>query len=121
MKAASAALKLAREADPEHRQEALGCDFAIGTFLNRQIGDPLAERRRAVRIGKDILGLLEDLRLSLHATGAFDTVSADGPSEIAPTNACLKNVLSEIQLRAQSDLAKLNRILLDPAANDRQI
>ncbi len=71
--------------------------------------DPIAERRRALRIGKDILGLLEDLHASVRAACAPEQIPADDLADLEEAEACLKNVLGEIQMRAHSELAKLDR------------
>jgi hypothetical protein len=69
---------------------------------------PLAECRRALRLGKDILGLLEDLHASVRATAADEPIPAADLDDLAEAEACLKSVLSEIQLRAHCELGKLD-------------
>jgi hypothetical protein len=81
---------------------------AAGTVPHTHACDPLAARRRALRIGKDILGLLEDLQKSVRAAAAAEAVDDLGALDDAGTS--LKNVLGEIQLRAHSELAKLDRL-----------
>jgi hypothetical protein len=112
MKPASVATRLTGPAGTRRWQAVPDGDFETDVSPREEA---LAQRRRAVRIGKDILGLLEDLRLSL------DAIDPDDVAESEPADVCLKNVLAEIQLRAQSELAKLDRTLLHPAASARQI
>jgi hypothetical protein len=69
---------------------------------------PLSECRRALRIGKDILGLLDDLHASVRAAAASEPIPAAELDALAEAEACLKNVLGEIQLRTHCDLAKLD-------------
>lgn len=69
---------------------------------------PLAECRRALRVGKDILGLLDDLHASVRATAANEPIPAADLDDLAEAEACLKSVLSEIQLRAHCELGKLD-------------
>ena len=70
---------------------------------------PLAECRRALRLGKDILGLLDDLHALVHAAAANEPIPAADLDDLAEAEACLKSVLSEIQLRAHCELAKLDQ------------
>lgn len=76
----------------------------------QSLGDTLAERRRALRIGKDILGLLDDLHASVRAAAASanEPIPAADLDDLAEAEACLKSVLGEIQLRAHSELGKLD-------------
>lgn len=69
---------------------------------------PLAECRRALRIGKDILGLLDDLHAAMRASAASEPIPASDLDDLADAEACLKSVLGEIQLRAHCELPKLD-------------
>jgi hypothetical protein len=71
--------------------------------------DPLAVRRRALRIGKDILGLLDDLHMSVRASHAAEQISSADLADLEDAEASLKAVLGEIELRAYSERAKLGR------------
>lgn len=73
------------------------------------VHDPLAERRRALRIGKDILGLLEDLHMSVRAGHAAAQIPSAEIPDLELAEASLKTVLGEIELRAHSELSKLGR------------
>ena len=78
-------------------------------FAPHSTSHPLAECRRALRLGKEILGLLDDLHTSLRASTASDEpIPAADLDDLAEAEACLKSVLSEIQLRAHCELAKLD-------------
>ncbi len=74
----------------------------------RGSSSPLAECRRALRIGKAILGLLDDLHASMRAAGTSEPIQAVDLDDLADAEASLKNVLGEIQLRAHCGLAKLD-------------
>jgi hypothetical protein len=69
---------------------------------------PLAKCRRALRLGKDILGLLDDLHASVRAAAADEPIPAADLNDLAEAEAGLKTVLGEIQLRAHCELAKLD-------------
>ena len=116
---ASAAKKLAETEGGPHR--AVPGAFAASEPSLPSLSDPLAERRRALRIGKDILGLLEALHSSLRASSTAETIAPADLAAIEPAVASLRNVLGEIQLRAQSELDKLDQAPLQLAANDRRM
>ena len=75
----------------------------------RDAHHPLAECRRALRFGKDILGLLDDLHASVRAAAVNEPIPAADLDDLAEAEACLKSVLGEIQLRAHCELAKLDQ------------
>jgi hypothetical protein len=79
------------------------------TVAPREAHHPLAECRRALRLGKDILGLLEDLHASVRAAAADEPIPAADLDDLAEAEASLKTVLGEIQLRAHCELAKLDQ------------
>jgi hypothetical protein len=75
----------------------------------REPHHPLAECRRALRLGKDILGLLDDLHASVRAAAADEPIPAADLNDLAEAESSLKTVLGEIQLRAHCELAKLDQ------------
>ena len=87
---------------------------SIGALLALQaVDDPLMGRRRAMKGGRDLLDALDQLKLSLlggrlssdRIEGLAAAIGAMAPSG----DAALDGVLSEIDLRARVELAKLGR------------
>jgi len=78
------------------------------------VDDPLSAKRRAVRRGHSLLGLLEDVKLGLLA-GRLSPAKLEQLAAVAG-EACgdvddprLEAVLAEIELRARVELAKFGR------------
>jgi hypothetical protein len=86
----------------------------IGALLALQaVDDPLLGRRRAVKGGRDLLDALDQLKLSLLGGRlSMDRIErlADAIGAMPPSgDPALDEVLSEIDLRARVELAKLGR------------
>ena len=78
--------------------------------------DPLGRRRRAVARGRDMLDVLEDLRIGL-LTGRISPQKLDRLSALissdpgAAESPGLRRILDDIELRARVELAKLGRTM----------
>lgn len=102
------------DAPPTSAAQESAATEGIGALLALQVvDDPLSGRRRALKVGRDLLDALDELKLSLLAgrlspdrierlTAALGTVPSSGDQG-------LDGVLSEIDLRARVELAKLGR------------
>ena len=103
-------------ADTTVKEAAPAPDVAsVGTLLALQeVADPLDSRRRAVKRGEDILDRLDDLRHGL-LIGAFSPEKLDNllvmvrrrQSNVTDPN--LREILTDIEVRAAVELAKLGK------------
>ena len=81
----------------------------------QEVGDPTAERRRAVRRGEDMLERLDELRHGL-LTGSLPVEKLDSLLGLVRrhqdrvVDPRLREVLREIEVRAAVELAKLGRM-----------
>ena len=81
----------------------------------QEVVDPLEERRRALRRGKDLLDRLDEIRHGL-LVGAIPRDKLDRLLAMVRrqhdlvADPRLRNVLQEIELRASVELAKLGRL-----------
>jgi hypothetical protein len=101
---------------PVQGSSGLGDVGGVSTLLTvQEIGDPIAERKRAVRRGQDMLDRLDELRHGL-LMGSFPAEKLDSllatvrrqHDRVADPR--LREVLREIELRAAVELAKLGRM-----------
>lgn len=90
---------------------------ALNALLSvQEVDDPAEERRRAVVRGDDILDQLDELRHGL-LIGAFPKeklqrlLALVRRQHVGVVDAGLREVLEEIELRAEVELAKLGRVL----------
>ena len=88
---------------------------SISTLLSvQEVGDPLNGRRRAIKRGEDLLDKLDDLRHGL-LTGAFSPAKLDDllvvirQQQANITDPKLREILSDIEVRAAVELAKLGK------------
>lgn len=88
---------------------------STGTLLSvQELGEPIDERRRAVLRGEDILDRLDELRHGL-LLGTFPPEKLDNllamvrqqQSNVVDPN--LREILSDIEIRAAVELAKLGK------------
>ena len=99
------------------REAAAPADVAsVSSLLSLQeVADPLAERRRAIQRGEDLLDRLEELRHGL-LIGAFPRERLDQllvlvrrqQNQVADPR--LREILSDIELRAAVELAKMGQL-----------
>lgn len=101
---------------PVHGASPLGDVGGISTLLTiQEVGDPIAERKRAVRRGQDMLERLDELRHGL-LTGSYPAEKLDSLLATVRlqhdrvTDPRLREVLREIEVRAAVELAKLGRM-----------
>jgi hypothetical protein len=101
---------------PVQGASGLGDVGGVSSLLTiQEIGDPIAERKRAVRRGQDMLDRLDELRHGL-LMGSFPAEKLDSllatvqrqHDRVADPR--LREVLREIELRAAVELAKLGRM-----------
>lgn len=101
---------------PAHGASPVGDVGGVNTLLTiQEVVDPLAERKRAVRHGQDMLERLDELRHGL-LTGSFPADKLDSllatvrrqHDRVADPR--LREVLREIEVRAAVELAKLGRM-----------
>lgn len=88
---------------------------SIGTLLSiQEVGDPLTERRQAVRRGEDLLERLDELRHGL-LIGAYPKEKLDQLLVLVRrqrnrvVDPRLQEVLCDIELRAAVELAKMGK------------
>ena len=88
---------------------------SISTLLSLQeVGDPLNGRRRAIKRAEDLLDKLDELRHGL-LTGAFSPAKLDDllvvvrQQQANITDPKLREILSDIEVRAAVELAKLGK------------
>jgi hypothetical protein len=100
------------EARPAAAPRAVG---SIDALLALQgVEDPVERRKRAVRRGRSALDVLDDLKIGLLA-GGFDPAMVQrlqtAASELKTTSGdpSLDQVLSEIELRVEVELAKVGK------------
>jgi hypothetical protein len=98
---------------PAATQESAAAE-GIGALLSLQaVDDPLVGRRRALKGGRDLLDALEQLKFALLGGRlSVDRIEqlAAAVGAMAPSgDTALDGVLSEIDLRARVELAKLGR------------
>lgn len=92
----------------------------IGLFALQEVPDATAEDRRAVARGDEILDRLDELRRGLllghigrDKLETLSRLAAEGAGQVGDPG--LREVLREIELRAQVELAKLDQAKLDQA------
>jgi hypothetical protein len=87
----------------------------IGSLIALQSAtDEEARTRRAIGQGRDLLGLLDDLKLALLSGGPLAGKAANIERTLAAVDAydgdpALKDLLDQIDLRARVELAKLRK------------